>query len=223
MQKKTCNTRNAPKKAETVDKEFIEFLLENGADPEITDVTGNSLLSTAVFCNALDDIDFLCEHGADINRKEDDTLLANPMFMALSFNPKVLKKLIEMGGNVNLRDSDGWSLARRTIHQRANDLLDLLTVNGAEVNEITENGETLIQYAARLKNKAAVETLIDYGSDLSINTVEFLNEMLPIFQYHKESGKLDNTYENLLKLIKIKINLNDPDVLETLKKLEEQL
>ena len=34
--------------------------------------------------------------------------------IALAFNPKVLHKLIEMGGNVNLRDSDGWSLARRS-------------------------------------------------------------------------------------------------------------
>lgn len=39
-------TKNAKNISQAENRDFIKFLLENGADPEITDQTGNSLLST---------------------------------------------------------------------------------------------------------------------------------------------------------------------------------
>lgn len=97
------------------DFEVVKFLLDNGADPNLTGrqcLTILSPLHVAVRSQNFRIINLLIKRGADINAKDSygETpifRLVRPAFEKEKCNPKLLKYLIEKGADMNIKNLKG--------------------------------------------------------------------------------------------------------------------
>lgn len=88
--------------------QIANILIENGADVNISDNTGETALMVASANDNLETIKLLIQHGADVNTKDIDGETA---LMVASQNGHIatINFLVENGADVNAKDSDGWT------------------------------------------------------------------------------------------------------------------
>jgi uncharacterized protein len=146
-------------------KEVIEFLLQEGADPNIQDNYGDVAIK---YC--LTDpvkVQLLLEAGADPNfrRTNGDTLLHEAISQRVpSF--QIVQLLLEAGANVNARNQTlRTPLMEACMSLRGNDIVLLLLSAGADPNIPDEEGNAPIMYSWR--NLRLLETLIEAGVDVN--------------------------------------------------------
>jgi ankyrin repeat protein len=88
--------------------EVSSLLLKEGANINYASEYGHTPLSRAIILNNLPLVEFLIEHGADVNqRNRGDT----PLSHAVDENDiKLIKLLLDRGANPSLADHNGWTL-----------------------------------------------------------------------------------------------------------------
>jgi len=133
----------------------------------VLDSEGRTLLSTFVSTeNEGEVVDFLLEHGADVNAM--DKVVGGPLtalYLAVS-NGKVetAKKLISHGANVNAECADGWTALHAAC--RGIEVAEVLLDAGATVrNILTEDGTSELHIAVKHGNEKAVKALLEHGAN----------------------------------------------------------
>ena len=85
---------------------------------------------------------------------------------------RVVKRLIEEGADVNLRDQHGYTPLYLSVRVGHLDIVAyLIEIGGADVNLPAKNGYTPLAIAAENGNLDIVEYLVDHGADLDITSV----------------------------------------------------
>ena len=152
--------------------ESVQLALERGEDVSVRSVDEYRAypLHYAAYYGDPRTIEFLVANGADIYAK--DALGASPLFWALS-KPQNVKTLIELGSDVNGRNSDGdtplLSLTANWNYAETN-VIKLLLSAGANVNEKTDSGSTPFGLALAFKNdKQILKILLENGADVKLD------------------------------------------------------
>jgi ankyrin repeat protein len=156
----------------------VQKLIEKGANPNIFDKWGQSLLHVAAWeRDGIAVIDLLLAHPKVevikfIDDVDEDGQTALH-FAAYKSNVKVVKNLINKGANPNIYDKRGQSPLHLAAWQRDGiPIIDLLLeaqkVKGiGDVDDANEKGRTALHYAAAHSNEITAEHLINKGADVN--------------------------------------------------------
>ena len=108
--------------------EDVQFLLDLGADINIVDNKGCSLLMYAD-SKDLDMIQFLLDAGIDVNKVDKS---GNTALMKHIWNPEVIKLLLKAGANVNSQNNEGKTALQIAQGAKNEEILKLLKAAGAK-------------------------------------------------------------------------------------------
>ncbi|XP_029016555.1 ankyrin repeat and SOCS box protein 6 [Betta splendens] len=164
--------------------EAARILLRYGADLNFEDpVSYYNPLHVAVLRNKPNMVKLLVEHGADIERR-DRIHQSSPLDLASEESERLpcLLTLLELGADVNAGDKQGKTALHHamdssdglTVHNTEN--IQLLLERGADVNNVIENGETVLSSFVFLVEEileATVDEAVEIGN-FCMKTTELL-------------------------------------------------
>ena len=159
-------------------KEVVEFLLSQGADPDMPDINGQSPLFTAINYNRPDIVNVLLNAGADPNGGE--SLLYTPLYCTcLPMHDKegIMKKaLLAKGATFNKVGDDGvlpiFKVAKMQMQKPSYSSVNhfqitrVLLDNGQPLDDEDDAGKTPLFYAGDGVNWDVMRALLDKGASL---------------------------------------------------------
>jgi len=166
------------------------------------------------FCENI--IEYLVEHGADVNKK--DKYGETPIYNACHRNNKnIIKYLVENGTNLNEENEEGETVLFRVCRRGNKDIVEYLVEHGADIGkeykEIRrKKRNTVLTKAFKSKNKDLVIYLINQyliRFDIRLNGTagdkdKILEEIYETF--HKKYSKKNKYNENLIDFDPISIS-----------------
>ena len=157
--------------------EVADLLLELGGRVDIRDTRKQTVLHRTIDRHdkgTISAVQFLLEHGADVNAKRDD--LCTPLHLALNVgNLKAARMLIEHHADVNARNDNGqaplhllsrWELPQDE-DERSNVAKQLLK-RGANMDEKDKDDATPLHLASYYRRLEIVQVLLDHGASIDI-------------------------------------------------------
>lgn len=142
----------------------IAKLLETGANPNMHDRQGETLLMLAARNKNPKIGTLLLEGGADPNLRNKYGETA-AMLASYYGQLELIKQLYAKGASI---DHDGWNPLIYAASKGYKEIVAFLLDYGARVNAVTENGTTALMMAARGNHYNTVELLLKRGADASI-------------------------------------------------------
>ncbi|EAW11191.1 NACHT and Ankyrin domain protein [Aspergillus clavatus NRRL 1] len=148
--------------------EAIALLLQRGAQVEARSLSGVTALQIAAHEGHWIAFDLLLIGGADVNswNKEGETLLHEQA--RNSRNPSVAAKLLEHGGNIEARTSQGYTPLQCAATSGNVSMFKFLLERGAKLNVETAKGESLLHITPPV-NHDCLEILkiaLEHGLDI---------------------------------------------------------
>ncbi len=148
------------------DREFVDFLLDRGADINVVADTNVTATSTALMEAArkgdLDFVKFLLNRGADMDFK-DEYGSSTLTVAVMSGNPKLVQFLLDRGVSRNSIINDNRALMHAAGIGKNPKLVELLLENGANIDVTDIYGVTVLMEAVRHGNLEIVELLVKSG------------------------------------------------------------
>ncbi len=149
--------------------EIVEYLLENGADVNTTDLWKQTALMLSYGLNS-DVVKILIEQGADVNAK--NHYKRTPLMYFVEYGTvKSMKLLIENNADVNSVDSDNTSALLCSTYidkdKQAVQKIKLLISKGADINQQNNEGCSALLYASWHLDKSLIQYLIDKGAKIN--------------------------------------------------------
>jgi ankyrin repeat protein len=150
--------------------DMLDLLLKNGAniDARTTDGELNSTLHLAVSWNNLLVVDYLLDHGANIEaiNKEGYT----PLLVAVRYQQYLsVQRLLEHGADINAQDSFKFTSLHWTIFQDDPDMLLLLLRYHPNLNLLDTWSRTALHIAAGLGNQYSTVLLLGAGAEVNLS------------------------------------------------------
>ena len=154
-----------------------ELLLDYGGRVDVRDTRKQTVLHKTMDRHdeeAIDAVQFLLKHGADVNVQRDD--LWTPLHLALSVGKlKAARVLLDHQANVHARNNDGqaplhllsiWEAPQD--EDDGSDMAKLLLERGANVNEKDKHNATPLHVASDYKRLGVVRVLLDNGASFDM-------------------------------------------------------
>lgn len=169
--------------AENGQWDVAQFLLDNGAGPNIANNRGRTPLLSAVeqgidkkseSCDprAKRLIQSLLDKNANINAKDSKTG-ATPLFAAIEGgDADVIKVFLSKGANVNAKNDDGDTLLFRAVSKQNQEVIKLLLDQGSDINAKDVNGETVLMKAVQQNDIELVRLLLSRGAGIKVKTIK---------------------------------------------------
>jgi len=159
--------------AGTSSTSLVQLLIEAGADPNMRNGFGDTVLATAASFGAPDAVlRLLLDAGADVHsRSERGSTALMSAAAARTATPETLRILIEAGADVNARSEHGWSaLMYAATEATDHEMLRVLIDAGADVNARGGfDNRTILMHAATLNSNPDVLTvLLEAGADPTV-------------------------------------------------------
>jgi hypothetical protein len=161
----------------------IKALLDKGADVNVVDKYGDSLLTLAIRHGKVDTALLLLDHGANIYHKNRQGNTAFP-YAVNSGSMTLVKAFLKKGIDPNEKDSDTggfsfpvekleWGYSRRTALIRAVNDIDVIKTlldGGADINATDSEGHTALMWTVFEHNDKAFSLLLQRGADVTLTT-----------------------------------------------------
>lgn len=143
--------------------EIVEFLLNHGANLEITNCMGGTALNVS---KRFEITQMLLKKGASIDVKN---CIGGTALINAAFNQRfdIAKLLIESGANVDSQEDDGYT-ALIYAADGQKDLVEILLDNNASLDIKNRNGTTALAFASYRGRTDIVSLLLEKGADPSI-------------------------------------------------------
>jgi len=145
------------------------WLLDNNADPTIKNNEHKAAIDIAIEKDKNDIVERLLKHPKiDIDQKDDygRSLLQN---IIVSGNFKMAKTLIKGGANINTLDNKGRHILYDALSYGDHTFVKhLLTYDNIELNDIDEDGNTLMQHPQIEQNDILAQDLLTAGCDPTV-------------------------------------------------------
>lgn len=146
----------------------LRLLLDNGADPAIGSLVGQTPLSVASVRGDVDAMRLLIEKGANVNAKNGagDTPL---MAAATSGNSRAVRLLLDKGADATVKSKRNETALGNASTSGVEESLRLLLDRGAEVNNRNIRGYSPLMLAAGsdAMSPGIVKALLEKGADTS--------------------------------------------------------
>ena len=151
----------------------VKFLLDNGAEVNVKNASGDTALSCAVQSCAVPDLEIvrlLLAHGAAVNTRNDHC--ETPLLIAATWNAdKVANLLIEHGCDTTSKNLGSFSALHSAANYNNGKLIEKLLQHGAVLNLQTDDeGMTPLHVAAKSGSVLAADVLLEHGADLESTT-----------------------------------------------------
>ncbi|KAI8148845.1 ankyrin repeat-containing domain protein [Fennellomyces sp. T-0311] len=141
----------------------LQLLLKAGAQLDIQDPQGNSLLHVAAINNFADGIDALLEHGLQVDHVNHRQL--SPLAVAIGMgHTQVMKRLIKGKADVNSKTRFGTVLHHAVTWNRI-EAVHMLVTQGCDVNVLNTMDETPLLIAVQQRKIDMVRYLMQHGAD----------------------------------------------------------
>jgi ankyrin repeat protein len=147
--------------------EIVQFLLENGADPNMVIDSvhpGQTALLAAASGGHAKIVDLLLAHGADISALDHPTKFSAMEYAVSDENVAIVRSLLSAGAPPIFRrlsfDGSGGAEAR--------EIVGLLSQHGFDINKQDDWGRTPLMWAADHAPLETVRFLIDAGAEVNI-------------------------------------------------------
>ncbi|BBB26731.1 ankyrin repeat domain-containing protein [Amphritea japonica] len=158
---------------------IFHYLIDAGADLNVLDGDGDSVLQHALFNEQIELATWLLDQGVSVVSKGNENSYGSPLFLALqlidneSDNKQLLiliEKIVSLGADLNAFEGDDNQTSLQRAAQSGNlDLVKLLVMLGSDVNLKTAEQSAPIHLAAE-ENSEVFQYLIQAGAD--INTLD---------------------------------------------------
>lgn len=190
---------------------LVKLILESGANIDIIDNEGKSVLFIPIKFNYQDIIDILLEFNKDnigisITDIRDKTNNI-PLHYSIEYNNITsLHKLLKSGSGSNLysMNSNGFNSLHSAVYTRSLKACELLIKFGIDVNARCKTGETALHIACNFELVNIVELLLANGANPNIQDWE--HEFTPL---HYAVGLNNRQIIKLLLDNKVDVNLQD--------------
>jgi hypothetical protein len=139
-------------------------LIKRGVDVNSVDRAGNTLLIQAIRRDMPDLFEYLMQHRARINTRNQNGESALSI-AAYVGKQEFAKRLVDAGAEVNFY---GWSPLSYAAYNGHAAIAEYLLQHGAEINAKTENGSTALFFAARFGHAEVVKLLLKNGADVGV-------------------------------------------------------
>ena len=158
--------------------EIVELLLKHGADIDIREAMGKTMLLMAITWLEdndilLDTVEFLLTHGVDVNAQDDTFTSSLHLAGGYSFTWPVVTILLKHGADVNSQDNNCKTPLHRLLEAEIYDGKDeddsnqvrLLLEHGAEVNRRDKEHQTPLLLAMKRSWFKTARILVEHGAD----------------------------------------------------------
>ena len=126
--------------------ETLNFLLDNGADVNVTDESGWTALSRASGRGDAEIVTLLLKKGADVNPNTGSVPLSQASY---NRHPEIVKILLTAGADVNAYDDHSQSTALMWASYYGNpEIVEMLLDEGADVNMKDHHSKTALDIAS---------------------------------------------------------------------------
>lgn len=177
------------------DFEVVEALVLNGIDVNLLDNEGRNVLFSAVLLGSkgLKLIEFLIDKDINLNQKDNNKKnILDEIIYILDLQKTSLKHL----ENNYVAIKEDTNMSEVTV---------LLVENGLEINELDDNGYTILHKEVERKNYESIEFLIDCGANINLRDNEGRN------LFNKEVLKGSSNYAMITYLIDNGIDIDNRD------------
>ena len=144
--------------------EEVRAAIENGADVNAKQQSGQSALFSAVQNKNLDVVSLLIKKGADVNARDNEGFTVLMMVASMIPDPiPIMRELIDNGADLNSQDKEGETAlmfaAEAMQGKESEKVMSFLLDSGANPNLKNSSGETALDIAVRLKKYEGTEIL----------------------------------------------------------------
>ena len=184
--------------------DYVEYLIDHGADIDAQDNDGNSPFMLACLSNRVDVYKYLHDKGADINIQT--KRYGTPLTFATSWGwLNLAQLLIEWGANIEGKDCEDHTPLNIAVNNGKVEFVELLCSKGANINSKNENEMTYLHIASQNADFDVAKILIDQ-SGCEINATDSNGKTalhyasqansLKIVEYLIEHGATINSTDN---------------------------
>ena len=146
--------------------ELANLLISSGAEVDVIDVRGETVLHLAAYANNLELVKLFIEKGANVNYQNKSTGQTALLLVMDTNSVEVAKLLIESGAQVDIKDDEGQTalllmanLAGNNVHADYHEMIKLLIKSGAQTQMTNGYGQTAMDIAL-VKNHQELARLL---------------------------------------------------------------
>lgn len=181
---------------DSIDIPLIERMLQEGYDVDAKiDSYNTTLLMTAARYSNLEVVNYLIEHGSNVNACDNDGITA--LMQAVRYcrmqSPETVEALIKAGANVNAKDNEHNSVLLKAVIRGITKNVNAVLDAGANINVRNQNLVTPLMEAARYDFEMTT-LLINRGAN--VNLLGNFRESALYYSVREGNGK---TTEVLVK------------------------
>ncbi len=142
-------------------RDIIDFLFTIGADPNIADTNGETPIFHAVRANNIELTSLLISKNADVNVKnnKNELLLNIPV---LNDQSEMAALLVKSGADTRIVDVSGKTVMENAV-EKGESLVQAI-VTAENINQMTSDGQTILNFAVENARPGIVEYLLKTGS-----------------------------------------------------------
>lgn len=142
---------------------MTEWLLDNGASVNINSANGDTSLIYAVLYSRVNIVKRLIEMGVSVNKQGFNQ--NSPLH--ITSNLEMAKCLIDAGADLNCRDDIGNTPIMSCCSEFF-DLIHLLVTHNANINDQSNNGNTILHNLVAREDLQLLISCLDFGADRTI-------------------------------------------------------